>query len=232
MQTVLHFSAMRYVFQLQAPCHILFCFCQHGSLDRNLASSSHYCEVVQACEHITVWPPSGPEETAAKRKHVEPDSPVQLEPEIAEPVPEVRATEGDAATVTQSTAVVELQQRTVYPSEGILSSTKFESLEICEKLSKAIQSMGHEYLTHIQDAAIPQLLKGHDLLGAARTGAPLQLSLKSLTVINAYTSAHLPRLLRMRLRKEIRTGERNGCVGVHRVRENAGLPDPRSRTSL
>jgi hypothetical protein len=119
---------------------------------------------------------AGLEETAAKRKHVEPDSPVQLEPEIAEPVPEVRATEGDAATVTQSTAVVELQQRTVYPSEGILSSTKFESLEICEKLSKAIQSMGHEYLTHIQDAAIPQLLKGHDLLGAARTGAPLQLS--------------------------------------------------------
>jgi ATP-dependent RNA helicase DDX18/HAS1 len=32
--------------------------------------------------------------------------------------------------------------------------------------------MGHEYLTHIQQAAIPPLLEGKDVLGAARTGAP------------------------------------------------------------
>lgn len=99
---------------------------------------------------------------------MEPGSPVQLEPEIEQK--SVRETEGDAATATQSTDVIELQQQTVYPTEGILSSTKFEALKISDKLSKAVQSMGHEYLTHIQDTAIPQLLKGHDLLGAARTG--------------------------------------------------------------
>ena len=118
---------------------------------------------------------AGAEEAVAKRAHVGVGSQVELEPVVDGPVPaaedSVRETEGDAITATQSTAVVELQQPTVYPSEGILSSTKFESLKICDKLARAVQSMGHEHLTHIQDAAIPQLLKGHDLLGSARTGS-------------------------------------------------------------
>lgn len=114
------------------------------------------------------------DEAPAKRSHAEPDRTVELEPVIDDPASvvenSVRATQGDAATATQSADVVTLQQQTVYPSEGILSTTKFESLKICDKVSRAVKSMGHEYLTHIQDAAIPQLLKGHDLLGSARTG--------------------------------------------------------------
>lgn len=78
---------------------------------------------------------------------------------------------------------MELQQATVYPSEGILSTTKFESLKICDKLARAVQSMGHEHLTHIQDAAIPQLLKGHDLLGSARTGNTQAASTRKLVSV-------------------------------------------------
>lgn len=57
-----------------------------------------------------------------------------------------------------------------YTGDGILSTNTFKKLDISEKLLRAIQDMGHEYLTHIQDAAIGPLLKGHDVLGAARTG--------------------------------------------------------------
>ena len=74
--------------------------------------------------------------------------------------------------IRESDANVELPSEPVYKAtgEGILSSTKFSSLEISEKLLRAVKDMGHEYLTHIQDAAIGPLLKGHDVLGAARTG--------------------------------------------------------------
>lgn len=60
--------------------------------------------------------------------------------------------------------------------EGILSNNTFASLEISEKLLRAVQDMGHEFLTHIQDAAIGPLLKGSDVLGAARTGVHAHLS--------------------------------------------------------
>ncbi|EEF33161.1 dead box ATP-dependent RNA helicase, putative [Ricinus communis] len=54
---------------------------------------------------------------------------------------------------------------------GIMSTDSFESLGLSEPTRKAIQEMGFQYLTQIQARAIPPLLVGKDVLGAARTGS-------------------------------------------------------------
>lgn len=48
---------------------------------------------------------------------------------------------------------------------------EFASLNLNEKLAKAIQEMGFEKMTKIQTKAIPPLLAGKDVLGAAKTGS-------------------------------------------------------------
>ena len=47
---------------------------------------------------------------------------------------------------------------------------KFESLSLCEPLLRSLQAVGHDQATPIQQKAIPQVLKGRDLLGCAQTG--------------------------------------------------------------
>ncbi len=47
---------------------------------------------------------------------------------------------------------------------------KFESLSLCPSLLKGLQVAGYEEATAIQQKAIPQLLKGRDLVGCAQTG--------------------------------------------------------------
>lgn len=47
---------------------------------------------------------------------------------------------------------------------------KFEELEISEKLKRALQDIGHIETTKIQNEAIPQILKGGDLIGQSQTG--------------------------------------------------------------
>ncbi|CAN1856574.1 DEAD-box ATP-dependent RNA helicase 51 [Linum perenne] len=54
---------------------------------------------------------------------------------------------------------------------GIMSTESFDSLGLSGPTSKAIQAMGFQYLTQIQARAIPPLLIGKDVLGAARTGS-------------------------------------------------------------
>ncbi|ETS02817.1 ATP-dependent RNA helicase HAS1 [Trichoderma reesei RUT C-30] len=50
-------------------------------------------------------------------------------------------------------------------------SQKFEDLKLSEKTMKAIQEMGFTKMTNIQRSAIPPLLAGKDVLGAAKTGS-------------------------------------------------------------
>ncbi|KAG6789398.1 hypothetical protein POTOM_005496 [Populus tomentosa] len=52
-----------------------------------------------------------------------------------------------------------------------MSTESFDSLGLSEATRKAIQEMGFENLTQIQARAIPPLLVGKDVLGAARTGS-------------------------------------------------------------
>ncbi|KAI5603529.1 hypothetical protein BDE02_01G225400 [Populus trichocarpa] len=54
---------------------------------------------------------------------------------------------------------------------GIMSTESFDSLGLSEATRKTIQEMGFENLTQIQARAIPPLLVGKDVLGAARTGS-------------------------------------------------------------
>lgn len=45
-------------------------------------------------------------------------------------------------------------------------------MEIREETKKSINDiLGHEYMTRIQDKSIDYLLKGRDLVGAAKTGS-------------------------------------------------------------
>ncbi|MEO2008348.1 MAG: DEAD/DEAH box helicase, partial [Pirellulaceae bacterium] len=46
----------------------------------------------------------------------------------------------------------------------------FESLALCQPLLKSLQTAGYRKPTPIQEKAIPQVLKGRDLVGCAQTG--------------------------------------------------------------
>jgi ATP-dependent RNA helicase DDX18/HAS1 len=48
---------------------------------------------------------------------------------------------------------------------------KFKDLNISEKTMKAIEEMGFETMTEIQQRGIPPLMAGRDVLGAAKTGS-------------------------------------------------------------
>ncbi|XP_064610778.1 uncharacterized protein LOC135474987 [Liolophura sinensis] len=58
-------------------------------------------------------------------------------------------------------------------STAILSDTSFESLKekVSELTLKAVADMGFTHMTEIQAKAIPHLLEGRDLMGAAKTGS-------------------------------------------------------------
>ena len=46
----------------------------------------------------------------------------------------------------------------------------FECLSLCEPLLRSLQSAGYQEATPIQQKAIPQVLKGRDIIGCAQTG--------------------------------------------------------------
>lgn len=52
-----------------------------------------------------------------------------------------------------------------------MSDKKFTDFALCEPSKKALEKMNFTKMTHIQARAIPHLLKGRDVLGAAKTGS-------------------------------------------------------------
>lgn len=54
---------------------------------------------------------------------------------------------------------------------GFFSDKGFESLPLSEYTLTALKAMGFQKMTRIQEQSIPPLLAGHDVLGAAKTGA-------------------------------------------------------------
>ena len=55
---------------------------------------------------------------------------------------------------------------------NFFSTEKFEDLEINSSIKKGIKEiLGHNNMTHIQAKTIHHLLKGRDVIGAAKTGS-------------------------------------------------------------
>ncbi|XP_021287125.1 DEAD-box ATP-dependent RNA helicase 51 [Herrania umbratica] len=65
----------------------------------------------------------------------------------------------------------EMKEKVKSGGSGIMSTESFESLGLSEPTFKAIKEMGFQYMTQIQARAIPPLMIGKDVLGAARTGS-------------------------------------------------------------
>lgn len=56
-------------------------------------------------------------------------------------------------------------------TDGVLTSRRFDELELCEKTIDGLKDMGFERMTEVQARCIPHGLSGRDILGAARTGS-------------------------------------------------------------
>jgi ATP-dependent RNA helicase DDX18/HAS1 len=73
------------------------------------------------------------------------------------------------------------------------SDKKFADLDLSEGLQKSIKEvLGFEHMTKIQEKSIPHLLKGRDILGAAKTGSGKTLSflIPALELLNKVKFAH------------------------------------------
>ena len=46
----------------------------------------------------------------------------------------------------------------------------FKELNLCSELNDAIEKMGYESMTSIQERAIPLILEGNDVIGQSQTG--------------------------------------------------------------
>ncbi|KAM7471174.1 hypothetical protein LguiA_009357 [Lonicera macranthoides] len=62
-------------------------------------------------------------------------------------------------------------KKVVKSGAGIMSTEAFTSLPLSELTMNSIKEMNFQYMTQIQARAIPPLLEGKDVLGAARTGS-------------------------------------------------------------
>ncbi|XP_039054468.1 DEAD-box ATP-dependent RNA helicase 51-like [Hibiscus syriacus] len=76
---------------------------------------------------------------------------------------------------------------------GIMSIESFESVGLSESTFKAIKEMGFQYMTQIQARAIPPLMIGKNVLGAARTGSGKTLAFLVPAVELLYNVRFTPR---------------------------------------
>lgn len=51
------------------------------------------------------------------------------------------------------------------------SEKKFTEFELSEPTMRALDKYNYKYMTHIQSRSLPYLIKGKDVLGAAKTGS-------------------------------------------------------------
>lgn len=81
--------------------------------------------------------------------------------------------EGEEGSKKEAAAaeLEEIKKGRVNSGSGIMSTNSFASLSLSEPTMNAIRGMGFANMTQIQARAIPPLLEGKDVLGAARTGS-------------------------------------------------------------
>lgn len=137
-----------------------------------------------------------------KRKLNEESGPSQKKRKNKKPVPNDRnMSESDTAEIGDGESENEEEDAAKESLPGsdvtleILSSSTFESLsdKVCEPTLKAITDMGFTKLTEIQARAIPPLLEGHDLVGAAKTGSGKTLAFLIPAVELIYKLKFMPR---------------------------------------
>ncbi|XP_074289948.1 DEAD-box ATP-dependent RNA helicase 27-like [Silene latifolia] len=76
---------------------------------------------------------------------------------------------------------------------GIMSDETFSDLPISQPTKNAIKEIGFNYMTQVQARAIPSLLEGKDVLGAARTGSGKTLAFLIPAVELLYNIRFTPR---------------------------------------
>ncbi|XP_024516732.1 ATP-dependent RNA helicase HAS1 [Selaginella moellendorffii] len=76
---------------------------------------------------------------------------------------------------------------------GMMSSMNFGALPLSEPTKNAIAEIGFTNMTEIQSRSIPELLKGRDVLGAARTGSGKTLAFLVPAVELLYHARFMPR---------------------------------------
>nr|XP_023925913.1 DEAD-box ATP-dependent RNA helicase 51-like [Quercus suber]POE93874.1 dead-box atp-dependent rna helicase 27 [Quercus suber] len=101
-----------------------------------------------------------------KKKKKKKEKKVKIEGEKKEEMEEEEIENGE-----ESTEEEEKKKKVKKSGGGIMSTESFESLGLSEPTSNAIKDIGFQYMTQIQARAIPPLLLGKDILGAARTGS-------------------------------------------------------------
>ncbi|KAL7303481.1 hypothetical protein TKK_0004660 [Trichogramma kaykai] len=113
-----------------------------------------------------------------KSENEEIDEPVAKKSEIAlEVTKDELPIEGNASEKIKEEKKCNDQSISRVPDSAVdlntTQDTSFSSLKdkVCDNTLKAIKDMGFTQMTEIQAKAIPPLLEGHDLVGAAKTGS-------------------------------------------------------------
>ncbi|KAG8496633.1 hypothetical protein CXB51_007878 [Gossypium anomalum] len=101
--------------------------------------------------------------------------------------------EEDKQTTDEEGKKEDIKDKMNSGGSGIMSTESFESLGLSEPTFKAIKEMGFQYMTQIQARAIPPLMIGKDVLGAARTGSGKTLAFLVPAVELLYNVRFTPR---------------------------------------
>ena len=105
--------------------------------------------------------------------------------EDAEEQPEPDNNNGDEEPADDAADLPSMNDVSLPRTEG--EPQKFAELNLSDKTMMAIKGMGFETMTEIQQRAIPPLMAGRDVLGAAKTGSGKTLSflIPAIEMLNA-----------------------------------------------
>ncbi|KAG7309672.1 hypothetical protein JYU34_004161 [Plutella xylostella] len=145
-------------------------------------------------ENGTIQNPTPKKKQKKKKQKVE----VKEEPEIKDEPAGSSDEEGDSQGEDKANDVSQEDSSQLPGSSlalGILSDQKFSALEgkVCEATLMGVKDMGFTTMTEIQAKAIPPLLEGRDIVGAARTGSGKTLAFLIPAIELIYKLKFMPR---------------------------------------
>ncbi|GLQ59474.1 hypothetical protein GCM10010937_12770 [Gluconobacter japonicus] len=111
---------------------------------------------------LLTTPPAQPVKVPSRRGRPR-KNPLPVEIAVETPVTDVAVVVDTEAAPAETPALSET-------STSSADQPRFADLGLSEPIMQAIQELGYEHPTPIQAQAIPEVLKGHDVLGVAQTG--------------------------------------------------------------